>query len=599
MADQTQRLEIATVKAEVGSNILYLFSNAAENAQPIVTESGEIRNLKQVIAAIQEDGAEKISVATTIYQTAAAGLAATADGGIYLVQSGDADKIYTVWRNQAGAAVNTGKTAMSSQAIQDALAASNDAAQAAEDAADVATNRTAGLLQPSALAPAARDNGLPLQVGDRYFNTASQAEYIYSANGWAANDSIEALEELKDGLGDKADTSKGIALVSLYQFGAAAPGQERPIKKGFWTDTPSGANLWRFRDRILVGAAAQANGADDPGSDKTWVGYTSGGLMTYFETRSTAAIFSDNGVIAGAFASRSSDQDVVKGGPCIAVAGLAYNNRANKTAWGGYFTAVKDNDTVMYTHGAEVDIANRGSVVDINPYNMTVPGQTVAAWLRTGGETAESGQAVNPASACMGVVGSVSSNPNAVFRKGIVFAANAIQVDATGKAPAIVLARNQKIEWVLDGSGSKAGELRSDATSSTNRLNASFNNNGFSLFSVSSGGSEVESFRFIGSPTAANFLEFRPANSGGRPTITVQGNDANIDAAIAGKGSGGVRLRDGAGSERIQVNTNGVGFFGSVPISKPTVSGSKSGNVALDNLLKALADYGLISNSTS
>lgn len=193
MADQTQRLEIATVKAEVGSNILFRFANDDAAAAAIPTDSGSIQNLKQVIADIQEQGAEKISIATTIYQSAAAGLAATADGGIFLIQSSNADEIYTVWKNQGGAAVNTGKTAMSSQAIQDALSASNEAALAAENAADVATNRTAGFLAPAAVAPTIRNDGLPLQIGDRYFNTEAQAEYIYKAEGWVANDSLEAI----------------------------------------------------------------------------------------------------------------------------------------------------------------------------------------------------------------------------------------------------------------------------------------------------------------------------------------------------------------------------------------------------------------------
>lgn len=188
MADQTQRLEIATVKAEVGSNILYLFSNAAENALPISTESGEIRNLKQIIAAIREEGAEKISFATTIFPSVASGLAVAPDGGVFLVQSSEADEIYAVWRNEAGAAVSTGKTAMSSQAVQDALAASNEAAHAAEDAADRAIDRTAPLLDPSNGAPVTRDDGMPLQVGDTYFNTADQLEYIYKKNGWVARE---------------------------------------------------------------------------------------------------------------------------------------------------------------------------------------------------------------------------------------------------------------------------------------------------------------------------------------------------------------------------------------------------------------------------
>lgn len=197
MADQTQRLEIATVRAEVGSNILYRFSNDAAAADAIPTESGDINNLKQVILQIQADAAEKISISTTIYPSVAAGLAATADQEIFLVQSDDANEIYTVWKNEAGTAVNTGKSAMSSEAIQQALDASNEAAQAAEEAADTATARTAGFLEPSATNPVVRDNGLPLQQGDRYFNTEDQTEYIYKPSGWEANDSSVALEAYK------------------------------------------------------------------------------------------------------------------------------------------------------------------------------------------------------------------------------------------------------------------------------------------------------------------------------------------------------------------------------------------------------------------
>lgn len=211
MADQTQRLEIATVRAEVGSNIVYRFANDAVGADQIPTQSGPIQNLKQVILEIQEDASEKISISTTIYPTVAAGLAASADQEIFLVQSNDADEIYTVWKNEAGTAVNTGKTALSATAIQTALDASNEAAQAAEDAADVATTRTAGFLAPSATAPVLRDNGLPLQPGDRYFNTTDQAEYIYKTDGWEINDSIEAIAEIEDA----TDPAKGAAKVGF------------------------------------------------------------------------------------------------------------------------------------------------------------------------------------------------------------------------------------------------------------------------------------------------------------------------------------------------------------------------------------------------
>lgn len=202
MADQTQRLEIATVRAEVGSNILFRFSNDSREMTPIPTDSGDIKNLKQVVWDIQEDAADKISIATTIYPTAAAGLAATPDQSIFLVQSNDADEIYTVWKNESGTAVNTGKTALSATAIQTALDASNEAAQAAEDAADVAITRTARYLAPSATPPEVRDDGLSLEVGDVWFNTVDQTEYRYTDAGWRANESQQAIAELEAGISE-------------------------------------------------------------------------------------------------------------------------------------------------------------------------------------------------------------------------------------------------------------------------------------------------------------------------------------------------------------------------------------------------------------
>ncbi|WP_282376323.1 hypothetical protein [Pseudomonas sp. PS01302] len=198
MTDQSQRLEVATVKAEVGSNILYRFANdPAANAE-IPTEAGDIPNLKQVILQLQEEGAEKISFATTIYPTTAAGIAATANGAVFLVVSNEADEIYAVYTNTAGVAVDTGKRALSSQAVEDAMQAATEAADAAQEAADLSTERTARFLAPISTPPTLRDDGEALQIGDRYLNTDNQAEYIYKSTGWQANDSIEAISEIKN-----------------------------------------------------------------------------------------------------------------------------------------------------------------------------------------------------------------------------------------------------------------------------------------------------------------------------------------------------------------------------------------------------------------
>lgn len=209
MTDQTQRLELATVKAEIGSDIISRFSNDALAAAEITTDSGNIPNLKQVIFSIQEDGAEKISFATTIYSTTAAGIAATTNGAIFLVRSADPDEIYAVYSNTAGVAVDTGKRALSATAIQTAMDVALESANAAEDSADLATARTARFLASVSTPPAIRDDGTPLQLGDRYVNTGDQAEYIYKALGWAANDSLVAIADIQD----PVDPTKGAAKV--------------------------------------------------------------------------------------------------------------------------------------------------------------------------------------------------------------------------------------------------------------------------------------------------------------------------------------------------------------------------------------------------
>jgi len=144
MTDQTQRLEIATVRAEIGSNITYRFNNDAIDAGGIPTESGDIKNLKLIIKEIED----KASVSTSIYPDVTEGLAATEEGGMFLVQSAEDDEIYVVWRKVGGAAVDTGKRALSSQAAENAV----DAAQASAEA-----SAASAIAAQSAAATAAAD----------------------------------------------------------------------------------------------------------------------------------------------------------------------------------------------------------------------------------------------------------------------------------------------------------------------------------------------------------------------------------------------------------------------------------------------------------
>jgi hypothetical protein len=73
----------------------------------------------------------------------------------------------------------------------------------------------------------------------------------------------------------------------------------------------------------------------------------------------------------------------------------------------------------------------------------------------------------------------------------------------------------------------------------------------------------------------------------------------------AGGTPGSVFLQSSAQTARIQVNDTGLGFFAAAPIAKPAVTGSLSlvtdanAKAVLTSLLTALANLGLLTNSTS
>lgn len=89
----------------------------------------------------------------------------------------------------------------------------SEKADTANSTAEVAEARTAQFQASSTAAPVLRDNGLPLQQGDRYFNTQDQAEYIYKLSGWELNDSIVGLNDLTEGLSQKNDLEQGAARI--------------------------------------------------------------------------------------------------------------------------------------------------------------------------------------------------------------------------------------------------------------------------------------------------------------------------------------------------------------------------------------------------
>lgn len=205
--------------------------------------------------------------------------------------------------------------------------------------------------------------------------------------------------------------SPGAVFTGAGANGGATSNGTLEHARGFWRDVGDGANLWRFADRLLVGDAVdyggQQVGANGP---RSWVGLNAlgYGTMTYFDVRSQFASYSTIGAVAGAFASRSSDNALGENNT-IGVGSFADNDNTSsaRSVWSYYGHAVKRSGVSgNLTAGIELDIANQSSAsVALDPYQMGNAGTTALAWLGAGGESAQLEPVTHYASnVCIGIV---------------------------------------------------------------------------------------------------------------------------------------------------------------------------------------------------
>lgn len=97
--------------------------------------------------------------------------------------------------------------------------------------------------------------------------------------------------------------------------------------------------------------------------------------------------------------------------------------------------------------------------------------------------------------------------------------------------------------------------------------------------------------------TALNFIGGVSDTYYSRGLVGASGNLAYLGDADGANNSTVILVDDDASS--IQLNCQAIGFFGSAPAANQTVTGSRGGNAAIASLLTALANLGLITNSTT
>ena len=134
-------------------------------------------------------------------------------------------------------------------------------------------------------------------------------------------------------------------------------------------------------------------------------------------------------------------------------------------------------------------------------------------------------------------------------------------------------------------------------TSPKKRWSHGFNTNDGAAITGIALGSTLEA---ANAPTQSMEMFRRDASNNRQLAMTMQTDiygSFGFKAAIAGQifGLGTVSGTDTV----IKIRNDDIGFFGTFPSAKPTVTGSKGGNAALASLLTALAGLGLITDSST
>lgn len=387
-------------------------------------------------------------------------------------------------------------------------------------------------------------------------------------------------------------------------------GWAKITERGFWQDVGNGANLYRIRDRMLVGAAAdqKATNVYSSNSEKTWVGADAAGDLTYFDNRSQTEIISTIGAIAVAGASRTSD-NMVTGNACIPFAAYAKNDKVDavqanrKASWAFYGHAVRWVETGAAVaggvHGIEVDAANLCSTtVDVTPYTSVTStlGASYGALIQSGGEIRAGADPLFDTTAAVSI-----GNNGSRWLKGIVFGANALVGNdgTTGTALAVVMPKGDEIAWMYSGGlTSFGGKLRSDCTDATLYQSIVFGNSSLSIMGTSG---ENMLASVISKAGAVNAVVLDPGTTGNAAIVRPGGPaaDTNAPMVMRSRGTSSCALQGSDATNKIAVNNTGIGFFATAAVAKQTITGSRGGNAALASLLTGLANYGLITDSTS
>jgi hypothetical protein len=318
-----------------------------------------------------------------------------------------------------------------------------------------------------------------------------------------------------------------------------------PSERGFFSNEGP-VSVYRLRDRVWIGDAVVQNGAKSPASSRSWLGLSAGGYMTYLESRSQLEVASSIGGVAGAFGSRTSDNDRSGENNTMGVAAYVENDKTGTGVgcWGTYIHAYKSSTTTGSTHGLEVDVATLGTAPMVNPYttqSMT-SGVSAGLWVMSGGEIALTAAVLTPCSLAQYI-----GNNGSRWGKGLVIATNALtrvdNLDDATAATAIQLARGHEIRWAYSSSDTAiAGYVRAIGNDVNNVHGIQMANSGVTL----RGPGDLVVVQAQGVASSVNNHYFTNSVTTGSLNWSAVGTDTNIRLKAVPKGTEGFEIASGA-----------------------------------------------------
>ena len=283
----------------------------------------------------------------------------------------------------------------------------------------------------------------------------------------------------------------------------------------------------------------------------SFVREVAGGI--YFYLDNNAAINVRPSITSIGISSAQQTSDITyglgTGSGAISFGSFIHNNNqtSDTTAWPFYSTVLHENDLGI-SHCMEMDIFNKGAIVELTPYRPFKNGLTNGLWVAAGGEyTFQS--TVQPElgiSSAAIVIISNDGRPTktACWDKGILFHSKSIRgVDGFestgGNGCAIGFANRHFMKWFRNTDDAVIAEIGS-TSNGVQPTRVTFTDLGLLVTSMANGNVPLA----IENPaTATTGIQIAPnAGGGATPMVLARGVADNIDLWLEPKGAGYIRL---------------------------------------------------------